>query len=319
MNTSLSKTILVTGAAGFIGSHAVDRLLMDGHRVIGIDNLTQGTLLNLTEAEKNPQFSFIQHDIQGLVALEETLKEFLRDGIDMVWHLAANSDIQGGVENPNVDLKDTYLTTFHILALMKKYRITEIVFASTSAIYGERIDVLSEDSGPFFPISNYGAMKLASEASISAALESFLEKAWIFRFPNVVGSRATHGAIYDFVAKLKTNPAKLEVLGDGTQIKPYLHVSELLDAMFFVIENSTDALSYFNIGQAESRSTVAFMAETVRAVVSPEAQISYTGEDRGWVGDVPQFQLSIEKIERLGWKPQMSSDESVKRAVSECI
>lgn len=319
MNTPSPKTILVTGAAGFIGSHAVDRLLKEGHRVIGVDNLTLGTLENLKDATANERFTFIEHDIVEPKAFQAALHDLLKDGLDGVWHLAANSDIQKGVKDPEVDLRDTFMTTFHTLALMKQYGATELVFASTSAIYGERADLLTEDSGPFFPISNYGAMKLASEGIISAALESFLEKVWIFRFPNVVGSRATHGAIYDFVGKLKKNPSVLEVLGDGTQIKPYLHVSELLDAMFFVIEKAPDVLNYFNIGQTGTRSTVAFMAETVRNAVSPEAHISYTGGDRGWVGDIPQFELSIEKLTHLGWKPRLNSNESVELAVRECI
>ena len=220
---SESAVSLVTGAAGFIGSHLVDRLLERGARVIGIDNLVLGTKANLQQALCDPHFQF------GALDLNETgpCLEFLSAkaagrSIDTVWHLAANSDIQAGVRDPDVDLRLTFLTTFNVLKMMHELRIPRIVFASTSAIYGDRDGALVEDSGPLFPISSYGAMKLASEGIISAALERFLERAWICRFPNVVGSRATHGAIYDFIRKLRANPAELEVLGDGAQEKPYL-------------------------------------------------------------------------------------------------
>jgi UDP-glucose 4-epimerase len=162
-------------------------------------------------------------------------------------------------------------------------------------------------------------MKLASEGVISAALESFLKNVWIFRFPNVLGSRLTHGALYDFVEKLKKNPNKLEVLGDGHQKKPYLHVSELIDAMMLTYEKSRAPLNYFNIGQEGSATTVRQIAELVVKAVSPNAEITYTGTKKGWVGDVPFFQLSIEKIKSLGWKPKMNSTQAVQRAVDETI
>jgi UDP-glucose 4-epimerase len=319
MDALIKKTILVTGAAGFIGSHATDRLLEQGHRVIAVDNLKLGRMSNLQKALENEKFTFIEADLNDLQKVLELLRPLLADGLDAVWHLAANSDIKSGAKDANIDLQDTFMTTFNTLAVMKEFGAGELVFASTSAIYGEKAGVLSEDMGPLFPISSYGAMKLASEGIITAALESFLKHVWMFRFPNVVGSRATHGAIYDFVRKLKENPKELEVLGDGTQIKPYLHVSELLDAIFFAIQKSQDRLNYFNIGQTSSRSTVQFIAESVVKAVSPDAHIAYTGGSRGWVGDVPQFELSIEKIGKLGWKPKMTSDQSVVLAVSECI
>ena len=171
---------------------------------------------------------------------------------------------------------------------------------------------------PLFPISNYGAMKLASEGFITAALESYLSQVWIFRFPNVVGSRASHGAMYDFFRKLEKSPAELEVLGDGSQEKPYLHVGELLDAMLLAVEKSQDKLNYFNIGQEGSTSTVRFMAETVVKHAALRARIRYTGGKKGWVGDVPFFRFSIEKIKALGWR-RASSNESIELAVRELV
>ena len=240
-------------------------------------------------------------------------------GVNRVWHLAANSDIRAGGADPEVDLRDTFLTTFNTLRLMREMKIPQIAFASTSAIYGVLPGLMQEDMGPLFPISNYGAMKLASEACISAALEAWLQRAWFFRFPNVVGSRSTHGVIYDFVQKLKANPAELEVLGDGTQEKPYFHVADLLDAMLFIVGRAEDKLNYFNIGTADTLSTVRYIAETVIKRQSPGAKIRYTGGNKGWVGDVPKFNYSIEKLQRLGWSPRLSSNAAVDRAVEEIV
>jgi UDP-glucose 4-epimerase len=202
----MSIKCLVTGAAGFIGSHLVDVLLAQGDTVVGVDNLKLGRRANLNQAAGHPRFKFIEQDINDvegmsqLVAVESSLAPFGR-----AWHLAANSDIRAGVANSDVDLQDTFLTTHNLLKVLREFQIPELAFASTSAIYGEHAGLMREEAGPLFPISNYGAMKLASEAAISAALEAFLQRVWIFRFPNVVGSRATHGAIFDFVQKLRRN------------------------------------------------------------------------------------------------------------------
>jgi UDP-glucose 4-epimerase len=314
----MSETMLVTGAAGFVGSHLTDRLLKAGHAVIGVDNLALGRKAFLENALQSSRFHFIQEDLNNNKVCLEKLRAALEGStLEMVWHLAANSDIPRGVSNPSVDLQNTFMTTFNTLKMMQELNARKLVFASTSAIYGERRDLLNEDSGPLFPISNYGAMKLASEGCITAALESYLSQAWIFRFPNVVGSRASHGAIYDFFRKLEKSPAELEVLGDGSQEKPYLHVGELLDAMLLAVEKSQNKLNYFNIGQEGSASTVRFIAETVVKHVAPGARIQYTGGRKGWIGDVPFFQFSIEKIKALGWRPRLTSDESIELAVRE--
>lgn len=315
-----SINCLVTGAAGFIGSHLVDALLAHGATVTGIDNLKLGRRKNLAGALKNPNFKFFESNINDLaesgriISWQSKSKPF-----SIAWHLAANSDIRAGVADPDVDLRDTFLTTYNLLKMMREHKVPQIAFASTSAIYGDLNQTLTEDIGPLFPISSYGAMKLAGEAAISSALESFLERAWIFRFPNVVGSRATHGAIYDFVQKLKRNPAELEVLGDGKQKKPYFHVADLIDAMFFITDNATEKLNYFNIGTNGSATTVKYLAEAVIKHMSPDAQIRYTGGDRGWVGDVPKFNYSVEKLKKLGWSPRLTSNKAVERAVAEIV
>jgi UDP-glucose 4-epimerase len=316
----MSETMLVTGAAGFVGSHLTDRLLQAGHAVIGIDNLALGRQAFLANALQSSRFHFIHADLNQHEACLEKLRAALEGSpLAMVWHLAANSDIPRGVADPSVDLQHTFMTTFNTLKMMQELQARKLVFASTSAIYGERRELLREDSGPLFPISNYGAMKLASEGLITAALESSLRQVWIFRFPNVVGSRASHGALHDFFRKLATSPAELEVLGDGRQEKPYLHVGELLDAMLLAVAKSQDQLNYFNIGQEGSTSTVRFLAETVVQHVAPGARIRYTGGTKGWVGDVPFFRFSIEKIKALGWRPRLTSNESIELAVRELV
>ena len=309
---------LVTGAAGFIGSHLVDALLARGANVTGIDNLKLGRRENLSFALKNPRFKFFEADVNDLAACGKIIAGQSAP-LTVAWHMAANSDIRAGVADPDVDFRDTFLTTYNLLKLMREHKIPRLAFASTSAIYGDLNQKLTEDIGPLFPISNYGAMKLASEAAISAATESFLERTWIFRFPNVVGSRATHGAIFDFIHKLKKNPAELEVLGDGTQEKPYFHVADLIEAMQFITDNAKEKLNFFNIGTSDTVTTVRYLAETTLHAAAPKAKIRYTGGNRGWVGDVPKVNYSVEKLKKLGWSPRLTSNQAVDRAVAEIV
>ncbi len=308
------EVALVLGGAGFIGSHLVDRLLSEGLAVVCIDNLSRGTRENLSEAQQDRNFHLVQADICDLEALRRAASRF---SISTVWHMAANSDIAAGIADPNVDIKDTLQTTFNALILMREQKIPRLAFASSSAVYGVHKETLTENTGPLFPISNYGAMKLASEALISAAVESFLERAWIFRFPNVIGPRATHGIIFDLFKKLRKDRRELEVLGDGTQQKPYLHVSELLDAMSLICKRASDRLNWYNIGPPDEGATVRDIAEAVLRQAAPSTPIHWTGGNRGWVGDVPKFRYSIEKIRELGWSPKLSSGQAVERAVGE--
>jgi UDP-glucose 4-epimerase len=275
---------------------------------------------NLAQALRNPGFKFHVADVNDVATCSKLIAEESKSApFDMAWHLAANSDIRAGVADAEVDMRDTFLTTHNLLKFLREHNIPRLAFASTSAIYGVQPSLLVEDMGPLFPISNYGAMKLASEAAISAALEGYLKQTWIFRFPNVVGGRATHGAIYDFAQKLKKNPAELEVLGDGSQEKPYFHVSDLVKAMLYIVDHAQERMNFFNIGTDDSITTVRYLAERVVRRMSPKAKIRYTGGNRGWVGDVPKFQYSIEKLKRLGWSPRLTSNEAVNRAVDEIV
>ena len=302
--------ILIIGGAGFIGSVLVKEMLQDNADIIVIDKLSLGS----TDYIDTTQVEFHQIDINNI---EQVLEILQGKKIDEVWHLAANSDIPAGVEDMNVDLDDTFMSTVSTLKIMREIDCKRLYFASSSAVYGFNKNRLHEDIGPLMPISNYGAMKLSSEALISASLESFLDKVCIYRFPNVVGVPATHGVILDFIKKLKKDKSTLEVLGNGTQQKTYLHVSELVEAMLFISNNTDNGMNYYNIGAMDDGVFVKQIAEETTKVISPDAKINYQKTDRGWVGDVPRFYYSVDKLKDLGWSPKMSSLEAVQRAVRE--
>ncbi len=309
--------IFITGVAGFIGCNLAERMLSLGTTVFGVDNLCRGSLANLRNALDEPGFVFSRLDMSNLTDYRrEFMKFHEREAISEVWHLAANSDIPAGVHDANIDLRDTFLTTFNTLELMKEFGVPVLAFASSSAIYGDLGEKpLVEDVGPLLPISNYGAMKLASEAAISAAAEGALSQAFIFRFPNVIGVPATHGVMLDFVRKLKLTPGKLDVLGNGTQQKGYLHVEELIDAMLFIRQHCQDKVAVFNVGAGDVGVTVREIAEETVRVASPGATIRYGEGNKGWVGDVPRFVYCVDKLRALGWAPKMQSAEAVRKAV----
>ena len=269
--------ILITGVAGFIGSNLARKLLAQGEVVIGLDNLCRGSLSNIADLQPNPSFIFGELDLSDSAAYLSYIKICCqKNQIDQVWHLAANSDIPAGISDAAIDLRDTFMTTYNTLEVIKQFDIPTLSFASTSAVYGDLGDrLLCEDVGPLFPISNYGAMKLASEALISAAVEGFLKTAYIYRFPNVIGTPATHGVILDFIRKLQKTPNHLEVLGNGTQKKGYLHVQDLIDAMLAVQSCSHAPLNYFNIGAGDEGILVRDIAQMVVNTVSPNATISF--------------------------------------------
>lgn len=303
--------ILITGGAGFIGSHLTDRLLAEGHSVVVYDNLSLGRLDNIEEAQKNPNFSFIEGDI---LDKEKFFAVFENNKFDIVFHMAANSDIARSHANPDVDFDNTLRTTYNTLLAMKEFGVKKIVFASTSAIYGETLEKVAETYGPLFPASHYGASKLASEAYISSFCENYGIQAWITRFPNVVGERSTHGVIRDFIKKLKKTPERLEVLGNGMQYKPYLYVKDLVEAILYVWKNTNDKINFYNLG-VDSRTRVKEIAQMVIEEMGFNAKIEYTGGDRGWVGDVPEFNYNLDKIHKLGWEAKNTSNEAVRKAI----
>lgn len=310
---------IVTGGAGFVAATLIDRLLQRGDYVLALDNFVRGVASNMAPFANHPRFRFQEADLSDLTAYREAVSRNL-DGQTPgeVWHLAANSDIPAGIASPVIDLRDTFMTTFNTLEVMSEFKCSRMLFASSSAIYGDLGErPLTEDIGPLLPISNYGAMKLASEAAISAAAEKFLDQALLFRFPNVVGVPATHGVILDFTRRLKAEPTFLDVLGDGTQQKAYLHVSDLVDAMLLIQSSQRGKIDAFNIGPTDEGVTVRRIAEETVAVCSPGAELRFGTGNKGWLGDVPRFSYSTEKLKTLGWRPSLDSFAAIKRAIRE--
>ena len=308
----MSERVLVTGGAGFIGSHLCDALLARGHAVLAVDDLSLGKLENLAAARASASFSFDRLDVRDAGTLTTIAKEF---GPQAVFHLAANSDIGAGVADPAIDLKKTFMSTLGALEACAAVGAKDFLFASSSAGYGEAgAGPIPEDFGPLRPISFYGAAKAAAEAYVSAFGHLRGLRTWAARFPNVVGDRATHGVIYDLVRKLKRDPSTLEVLGDGNQEKPYLLVDDLVDALLFAWRKLPGAHEVFHIGP-KGATKVRHIAEWVVARVSPNARIVYTGGDRGWKGDVPRFSYQTKVLEAAGWQPSRDSDAAAREAV----
>jgi UDP-glucose 4-epimerase len=306
-------TLLISGGAGFIGPSLIERAARNGHDAVVIDNCSRGRREHLSATT-----TLIEADLARPESVAHVLKALGTKKVDECWHLAANSNIPAGVSDSTVDLRDTFLSTFHFLLLAQRLGVRRFFFASSSAVYGDwGSQRISETLGPLLPISNYGAMKLASEAQILAAAESYVDHAGIYRFPNVVGTPATHGVLLDFVRKLKQDPTQLEVLGDGTQQKAYLHVSELVDAMWFASRRQVARRDVLNIGPADDGVTVRWIAQQVCERVSPRAMIVFGQGNKGWVGDVPRFRYDTERLAALGWRPDMDSKAAVVRAIDE--
>jgi UDP-glucose 4-epimerase len=301
--------ILVAGGAGFIGSHLTDRLLENSDSVVCADNLCLGSKDMIKHCENNPHFKFIEMDICDSEQLERI---FNVNAFDRVYHLAANSDIQKGGMNPDIDYHNTLLTTVSLLNAMRKYGVKELLFASTSAVYGDKKEKLCENIGDLRPISYYGASKLASESFISAYTAMNDLKVNVLRFPNVVGERLTHGVIFDFIKKLRNNPKELEILGDGNQTKPYIYVHDLIDAMMMM--KYKDGVNIFNAG-VESATSVKTIADIVCEEMGlSDVSYKFTGGSIGWKGDVPKFQYDLSKIHAFGWTAKHTSDEAVRIA-----
>ena len=302
---------IVTGAAGFIGSSLVDRLLCDGHQVIGIDNFSTGQRTFLLGAIQNPNFRLHEVDCLDVDFLKKVF-----NGADIVFHLAANADVRFGTTHPRKDLEQNTIVTSNVLEGMRENGVKKIIFSSTGSVYGEAPIFPTPEDGPY-PIqtSLYGASKAAGEGLITAYCEGFGFHCWIFRFVSVLGERYTHGHVFDFYEKLRNDPTQLLVLGNGKQRKSYLYVQDCIDAILIAVERSSKRINIFNLGVngfCEVNDSISWICKELG--VNPK--LNYSGGDRGWIGDNPFIFLDTKRIESLGWKPKVGIEEGIIKTVN---
>lgn len=303
-------TAFVTGAAGFIGSTLVDRLLAMGLRVVGYDNMSTGVPEFLAGARRQPNFTFVKGDI-----LDGALVTKAMTGADIVFHLAANADVRFGLQHPRRDLEQNTIGTFTVLEAARENGIKAIAFSSTGSVYGEATVVPTPEDAPF-PIqtSLYGASKLAGEGLIAAYCEGFGMRSWIFRFVSILGERYTHGHVFDFYKKLLADPARLDVLGDGRQRKSYLYVQDCIDAILHAVSHAQERTNVFNLGTDEFclvNDSVGWI--TSHLGLSPT--LYYSGGDRGWIGDNPFIFLDTARVRALGWRAKLTIREGIVRTL----
>lgn len=296
----------VTGGAGFIGSNLVDRLLAAGHEVVAYDNFSTGFRRFLDNAKGYSTFTLVEGDLLDQDRLAETMA-----GADFVFHLAANADVRFGTEHPRKDLEQNTIATFNVLEAMRAAGVAKVAFSSTGSVYGEPEVFPTPEHAPFpLQTSLYGASKLACEGMISAYCEGFGFQAWVFRFVSVLGERYTHGHIFDFYRKLRADPARLHVLGNGRQRKSYMYIQDCIDAMLLAIDRAGDKVNVLNLGTdgyIEVNDSVRWISEQLG--VTPV--ITYQGGERGWIGDSPLIYLDTTRIRALGWQPKIAIREGV--------
>jgi UDP-glucose 4-epimerase len=304
------KKAMVTGGCGFIGSHLIDTLLDGGHGVVNVDNLSTGTRRFVAHHKGNPRLSNKFFDLKDRRRTTVAMK-----GADIVFHFAANADIRRGLEDTFRDLERNVLTTYNVLEAMRKNDVKEIVFASSAAMYGEQRVFPTPEDGPKTQTSFYGASKLSCEAFIEAFCEAYGMRGWMFRFVSVVGERHPHGVTYDFVKKLLANPRELEIFGNGKQRKSFLHVKDCVSGFMHAYRHAKGKVNVFNIGNVDTIG-VSRVADIVAEEMGLEGvKYRYTGGERGWIGDAPVVHLSIDRLRALGWKPEVSVEEGIRRTV----
>ncbi|MEM2282566.1 MAG: NAD-dependent epimerase/dehydratase family protein [Candidatus Hadarchaeales archaeon] len=308
---------LVTGGAGFIGSHLVDALMERGMEVRVLDNLSAGRMENLRRWENHPSFSFVRGDCLREEDLERAL-----EGCELVFHLAANPEVRLGAEDPTVIFEQNVIATQKLLEAMRKLGVRQLVFTSSSTVYGDAEILPTPEDAPLKPISIYGATKLACESLISSYAHTFDFKAVSYRFANIVGARSRHGVIWDFIQKLRRNPRELEILGDGTQRKSYMHVRECVEAMLFGWEHAREGFEVYNLGSKDQVSVREIAEMVIKALGLKDVKLKFTGGvkgGRGWPGDVKVMLLDVSKLESLGWKPRQGSRGAVEQAIKELL
>jgi len=304
----------ITGGAGFIGSHLTDLLLGRGEVTV-YDNLSSGTLDRLAAASARPGFRFIKGEVGDLPALRKAMA-----GHDLVVHLAANPDIARSMVETDLDLREGTILTFNVLEAMRLTGARTVLYASGSGVYGDvGVTPTPEEFGPLLPISMYGASKLACEGMISAFSHMFGLRGHMFRFANVVGPRQTHGVGYDFIRKLRKDPFRLEILGDGTQSKSYIHVSDVAAAMLCVLDDSPRPLDVYNVATGDYIDVNSIAEMVIEEMGLNGVRLEHTGGDRGWKGDVPKVRFVLDKILALGWSPRLNSSQAIRRSVREML
>ncbi|MCH2648220.1 MAG: NAD-dependent epimerase/dehydratase family protein [Candidatus Poseidoniaceae archaeon] len=305
---------LVTGGAGFIGSHLIDELVDAGYEVKIIDNLSSGDLNLISHQTEAGNVEFVKGDLTVLDDVMQATKN-----IDCVFHMAANPDIRLGTQITDTDLKQGTIATYNILESMRVNGVKKIVFASSSVVYGEDAPMPTPEShGPCLPISLYGASKLGSEGLITSWVGTFDFQAWIFRFANIIGERGTHGVIFDFIHKLKRDNSRLEVLGNGLQEKSYMEVKDCVKAMMHIYNSKNSPINLYNLGSHDTCSVRRIAEIVVEETGFDNATIEYTGGDRGWAGDIPRAMLSIEKMLSTGYDVNYNSEAAV-RHTTRCL
>ena len=306
------RRILVTGGAGFIGSHIVDRLVEEGYAVRVIDNLSSGRLENLARHRGNPHVKVIVGDLKRP---EDALRAV--EGVETVFHYAANPEVRVSTTNPEIHFNENVVATFNLLEAMRRKGVKEIVFASSSSVYGEPEEVPVGEDAPLRPVSVYGASKAACENLIHAYTKLYGIRAVVLRYANVVGPRLRHGVVWDFVNKLGRNPSELEILGDGKQVRSYVHVSDAVEATIIAWEKGGQGFEVYNVASEDWITVDEVADEVVKAMGLAGVEKVYKPvlHGIGWPGDVKRIALKIEKIEKLGYKPRMSSREAVRATV----
>jgi UDP-glucose 4-epimerase len=304
---------LVTGGAGFIGSHLIDRLVARGDHVVVLDNLSSGNLDFIQGHLDSGDAVLVNGDLRSL----DDVKQAMAMDIDCVYHLAANPDIRLGTRVTDTDLNQGTVATYNVVEAMRLAGVKKIAFASSSVVYGENAPMPTpENHGPCMPISLYGASKQAGEGLISSWVGTFGLQAWIFRFANVVGARGTHGVIFDFIHKLKNDPTRLEVLGNGLQEKSYMEVGDCVDAILHVMATTNEPLNLFNLGSHDTASVRRIAEIVVEVTDCADARIEYTGGDRGWAGDIPRARLAIERMVDSGFDVRMNSEDAIRHTAT---
>jgi UDP-glucose 4-epimerase len=306
-STLFAMKAFVTGGAGFIGSNLVDRLLSAGHEVTAYDNLSTGQPQFLEGARAKERFQFVQADILDAERLTSAMA-----GHDIVFHLSANADVRFGTQHPRKDLDQNTIGTWHVLEAMRANAIRRIAFSSTGSVYGEAVVVPTPEDAPF-PVqtSLYGASKLAGEALIAAYCEGYQMQSWIFRFVSILGERYTHGHVFDFYKQLLAHPDRLDVLGDGHQKKSYLNIRDCVDAILLAVERAEGRVNILNLGTdeyVEVNDSIDVLVEALQ--LAPKR--SYSGGERGWIGDNPLILLDCKRMRALGWKPRYSIRDSLR-------